>query len=113
MDVRSHYQEAGSSNDEDESAEASQLANAAENNGAGDETLPKKFNKYDLVTNSKLVELYVIDKDAYLKNMLTFTSDKSVANKYLDKLVKSPKTNNTILNKWVKNLINSISFNQF
>ena len=48
----------------------------------------KKPNKYHLIANSAYVECYVIDKSAYLKQMLAFSSDKSVLNQYLDDLVR-------------------------
>lgn len=44
-------------------------------------------NKYNLITDSKFAECYIIDKEVYLKHMLTFTTDKSVMNKYIDELV--------------------------
>lgn len=47
----------------------------------------KKPNSYHLITNSKSAECYVIDKEIYLKYMLTFTTDKSLINKYLDDMV--------------------------
>jgi hypothetical protein len=47
----------------------------------------KKPNNYHLITNSKSAECYVIDKEIYLKYMLTFTTDKSLINKYLDDMV--------------------------
>lgn len=115
MDVRSskHYEESGSS--DEEAAEEGKNENEAggtrsssnqnrhhmddeddeiiegrKKKSSSNDTQPlvKKFNKYDLITNTKQVDLYVIDKEAYLKCMLTFTSDKSIANKYLDKLVR-------------------------
>lgn len=81
MDVRSNYRHAGDSSNEEDHTENNE-------NDPAEEIAPKKFNKYDLIANSRNLELYVIDKEAYLKNMLTFTSDKSIANKYLDELVR-------------------------
>lgn len=86
LEVKNNYQEAGSSDDDDDEEEEANRPNNQQD-PFGEETQPKKFNKYDLIANSRHVQLYVIDKEAYLKNMLTFTSDKSVANKYLEKLV--------------------------
>ena len=40
-------------------------------------------NKYNLITDSKYAECYIIDKETYLKFMLTFTTDKTIINKYL------------------------------
>ena len=48
----------------------------------------KKSNSYHLITNSKYAECYIVDKEMYLKFMLTFSSDKTLINKYLDDLVK-------------------------
>jgi hypothetical protein len=48
----------------------------------------KKPNSYHLITNSKYAECYIVDKEMYLKFMLTFSSDKTLINKYLDDLVK-------------------------
>ena len=47
----------------------------------------KKPNSYHLIANSKQAECYIVDKEVYLKYMLTFTTDKSLVNKYLDDLV--------------------------
>ena len=47
----------------------------------------KRPNKYHLITNSKNAECYIIDREAYLKNFLTFTTDKTLINKFLDDLV--------------------------
>jgi hypothetical protein len=47
----------------------------------------KKPNSYHLITNSKYAECYIVDKEMYLKFMLTFSSDKTLINKYLDDLL--------------------------
>jgi len=47
----------------------------------------KRPNKYHLITNSKYAECYIIDREAYLKNFLAFTTDKTMINKFLDDLV--------------------------
>ena len=47
----------------------------------------KRPNSYHLITSSKYAECYIVDKEIYLKYMLTFTSDKTRVNKYLDDLV--------------------------
>ena len=45
-------------------------------------------NPYYLVCNSRRLDCYVIDRNAYIKNMLGFTTDKSLINKYLDRVVR-------------------------
>ena len=51
----------------------------------------KKPNSYHLIANSKFAECYIVDKEVYLKYMLTFTTDKSLINKYLDDMVRNLK----------------------
>lgn len=93
--MKSNYQEAGTSDEEENEAneENNDMIDDNEKHSSTGGTehhkpvVPKRFNKYDLITNSNNVELYAIDKESYLKSMLTFTSDKSLANKYLEQLV--------------------------
>ena len=56
-----------------------------------DDPFPKGIdpNVYYLVNSSQMLECYVINREAYLKNMFAFTTDKSLINKYLDQLVYS------------------------
>lgn len=44
-------------------------------------------NKYHLIVDSKFAECYIIEKESYLKYMLSFTTDKTIINKYLDQMV--------------------------
>ena len=49
---------------------------------------PNKPNNYHLITKSTYADCYMIDKENYFKYMLTFSSDKSQINQYLDEMVK-------------------------
>jgi hypothetical protein len=114
LDVKSNYQEAGTSDEEENEAneENNDMIDDNEKHSSTGGTehhkpaVPKRFNKYDLITNSNNVELYAIDKESYLKSMLTFTSDKSLANKYLEQLVDNKKTDKSINNKVLLNKVN-------
>ncbi|CAF0838277.1 unnamed protein product [Brachionus calyciflorus] len=62
------------------------LANSGFYEGSNDYDETSETNKYHLIVDSKYAECYVIDKELYLKYMLSFTTDKTIINKYLDQM---------------------------
>ncbi|RNA03358.1 hypothetical protein BpHYR1_004790, partial [Brachionus plicatilis] len=50
------------------------------------DSIMTESNKYHLIVDSKFAECYIIDKESYLKYMLSFTTDKTIINKYLDQM---------------------------
>lgn len=61
--------------------------NYLDNNNQLEDQEFTESNKYNLIVDSKYAECYIIEKETYLKYMLSFTSDKTIINKYLDQMV--------------------------
>ena len=51
------------------------------------EEMDASMNSYYLIVNSLRLDVYVINKQAYIKLMYSFSDDKSRITNYLDKLV--------------------------
>ena len=72
-----------------------------------DELNCNKMNNYYLISNSKQIECFIIDKDSYIRNLNLFNNDKKFIDSFLDHLTnKCPKlpTNAEIDQSFVQHL---------